>query len=224
MSAPARVAVESDPLPRIAEAARTIEATGHGVRGPLQTIRNLVFLAQKDPSQAQRCVALIGEQVALLALQMDGLAEPGLALRHPSCAEVEVASLVRRAVGGDDRVTLELCGESRSVQVDADQIVLAVRALIRNALEAAPAGSRVRVVVDQGPRELTLDVCDGGVWVPPEPLDRIYDPLYSTKGRTLGLGLPTALACVRGHDGTIEISCGRSGTTVRLRIPTPRPR
>lgn len=54
----------------------------------------------------------------------------------------------------------------------------------------------------------------------PEVLDRIFDPLFSTKSFGTGLGLPTVKQIVTQHRGTIAVdsAVGR-GTCVTVRLP-----
>jgi CheY-like chemotaxis protein len=69
---------------------------------------------------------------------------------------------------------------------------------------------------------LVLEVEDRGAGMPPEVLNQALDPFFTTKevGRGTGLGLPTVLGIVQGHQGylTIDSSPGR-GTCVGLYLP-----
>jgi signal transduction histidine kinase len=71
-----------------------------------------------------------------------------------------------------------------------------------------------------------LDVADSGCGIPPEVLDRVFEPFFSTKpaGRGTGLGLTQVLALVTEHDGHVSIaSAPGEGTTVSLWFPADTP-
>jgi PAS domain S-box-containing protein len=96
--------------------------------------------------------------------------------------------------------------------------------LVHNAIEAEAreivVGTRTR---DEDGVELV--VRDDGVGVATEDLDRIFDPLFTTRGATggTGLGLALARAVVEAHGGSIEVESpnGRGATAV-VRLPRAR--
>jgi signal transduction histidine kinase len=91
---------------------------------------------------------------------------------------------------------------------------------VTNALEA----SARRVVLRSTARaqEVALEVQDDGRGIPPEHLERVMDPFFTTRCESggSGLGLSLAWGIVRGLGGDLELASevGR-GTTVRLRLP-----
>jgi signal transduction histidine kinase len=63
---------------------------------------------------------------------------------------------------------------------------------------------------------------DTGHGIPPEQIERIFEPFYTTKaeGSGTGLGLSVSLGIIRGHAGTIDIESKPGlGTIVRIRLP-----
>jgi PAS domain S-box-containing protein len=67
---------------------------------------------------------------------------------------------------------------------------------------------------------LVLEVKDDGCGIPPENLDRIFDPFFSTKGLGRGLGLSAMAGIVKAHRGGIRVESrpGR-GSTIRIYLP-----
>ena len=73
---------------------------------------------------------------------------------------------------------------------------------------------------------MSIEVADDGPGIPPELLDRIYEPFFTTKeiGQGSGQGLAIARTTIEQHGGSIECaSVPGSGTTFTLRIPLQRP-
>jgi signal transduction histidine kinase len=80
------------------------------------------------------------------------------------------------------------------------------------------AAVTVRTRVSGG--RLEVVVSDTGVGIPPEVFPKIFEPLFSTKGFGIGLGLPTVRQIMEQHGGDIEIASQiGEGTTVTLRLP-----
>jgi len=119
---------------------------------------------------------------------------------------------------GDDRV---VC--------DPEQIEQALVALLVNAVEAMGEGGRlvVRTAADgTGPDQVRLSVADTGVGIAPEVLPHIFDPFFSTKHETkgVGLGLAVVYGIVRRHEGRIDVeSRPGQGTTFTITLPRQQP-
>lgn len=115
------------------------------------------------------------------------------------------------------------------VTCDPEQIEQALIALLVNAVEAMGEGGRltVRTATDGAPQgAVRLSVADTGVGIPPDVLPRIFDPFFSTKDATkgVGLGLAVVYGIVQRHDGRIDVESqpGR-GTTFTITLPRQPP-
>ena len=135
-----------------------------------------------------------------------------LAGHHMKLGEVRTATDLRL---GDDAL---LC--------DGEQIVQALIALMINAVEAMPDGGTLTVHTGEAPSDpsgsVRLVVADDGVGIPDDIRNRIFDPFFSTKSETkgVGLGLPVVYGIVRRHDGTIRVeSAPGQGTSFVIDIP-----
>jgi PAS domain S-box-containing protein len=105
--------------------------------------------------------------------------------------------------------------------IDAIQIQHVLMNLLRNALEATSSGSITVRLKDQGDRVL-LVVADTGTGMPPEILDQLFKPLFTTKqrGEGSGLGLSFSQSVVNAHGGTIEVASEvGKGSTFTVALP-----
>jgi two-component system NtrC family sensor kinase len=108
---------------------------------------------------------------------------------------------------------------------DGEQIVQSLLALMINGIEAMPEGGVLTVSTEADQVDdafVLLRISDTGLGIPPEVRDRIFDPFFSTKNETkgVGLGLAVVFGIVRRHGGTILVdSAPDSGTTFTLRLP-----
>jgi signal transduction histidine kinase len=67
-------------------------------------------------------------------------------------------------------------------------------------------------------------VADNGPGVPPEVMDRIFSPFFTTKPQGSGLGLAIVRKIVDAHDGRIDVSERAGGGTVfRVTLPVRSP-
>lgn len=118
----------------------------------------------------------------------------------------------------------ELTLEDDRVLCDAEQIEQALIALLVNAVEAMGEGGRlaVRTWSDAvAPGLIRLSVSDTGVGMAPEVRSRIFDPFFSTKHETkgVGLGLAVVYGIVQRHEGRIEVASEPGqGTTFTITL------
>ncbi len=88
-------------------------------------------------------------------------------------------------------------GSRQTSQITADAFAVEqiLRNLIENAMAVTPASKSVRVVISsswQGDQpSLRVEVIDEGPGIPPDHMDRVFEPFFSTRSRGTGLGLPS---------------------------------
>ncbi len=149
----------------------------------------------------------------------------------------EVNKIVAETFPKNIDFTLNIEHDPWPIRADATQLHQVLLNLCVNARDAMPSGGRITVKVKNlsideiyagmnpearpGPY-VVLRVEDTGTGMPPEVLDRIFEPFYTTKesGRGTGLGLATTHSIVQGHGGFIHVysEMGR-GTTFKVYLP-----
>ena len=149
----------------------------------------------------------------------------------------DVATIVRDTFPKNIVFEERLAADLWALRADATQIHQVLLNLCVNARDAMPAGGRLtisarNVVVDEpyaarnidarpGPH-VTIEVEDSGSGIAKDIIDRVFDPFFTTKeiGKGTGLGLPTSLAIVKGHEGFMRVySEPGSSTTFQLFLP-----
>jgi DNA-binding response OmpR family regulator/anti-sigma regulatory factor (Ser/Thr protein kinase) len=100
--------------------------------------------------------------------------------------------------------------------------------LIVNAAQAIPDGQRVQGRIEvrtclSGDDRVAIEIRDNGVGIPPDKLDHIFDPFYTTKpagsGTGLGLAISKRIIDELGGEIGVESEVG-SGTTFRILLRT----
>lgn len=89
---------------------------------------------------------------------------------------------------------------------DKELIKQALLNLLLNAVEATPEEGTVDIDLQPGPSgEMIVEVKDCGPGVPPQYLERIFDPFFSLKEKGSGLGLSIAANIMQSHGGVIRV-------------------
>ena len=124
-------------------------------------------------------------------------------------------------------IRLELA-PSADVKLEADpsQIVRVITNLIKNALRASPAGSRIHLNSQCQDHGVLIRISDQGCGIPPEHLPHIFEPGYTSKGEGQGgLGLAISYLMIDAHGGHLELIPNPQGpgTQARIWLPLPSP-
>jgi len=106
------------------------------------------------------------------------------------------------------------------VRADRGQLGIVARHLIRNALQAMPEGGELSLSVSARDGCAVAEVTDTGAGIDPQHLAAVFEPLFTTKVKGIGLGLAISKVYVELHGGRLEVEseAGR-GATFRMKFP-----
>jgi signal transduction histidine kinase len=106
------------------------------------------------------------------------------------------------------------------VIIDPQQIGQVLTNLVTNACQAMTDGGTLTLnAVDEGSL-LALSVADTGPGIPPENLNKVFEPLFTTKARGIGLGLAVSKQLVEANQGAITVvSHPGEGCEFTVRLP-----
>jgi len=108
-----------------------------------------------------------------------------------------------------------------AVPLHRDSFKQALLNLLLNAEQAMPDGGQItlQAVLEAGP-SVNLSVIDTGKGIPPDALEKIFEPFFSTKTAGSGLGLPTTKRIIEAHGGEIHVQSEvGKGTKFTVRLP-----
>ena len=208
------------------------------------TSTSLASARSQDPQISEELTAITGaaERGALLTRQLLAISRT-----HPLTIQAidvgdrlrSLASLLQRIL--PERIALELSddGEPPLVEGDPSQLDQVLMNLCINARDAMPDGGVLRIRTDLVPARtdvspdenpgpwVAISVTDSGSGMPPDVVERVFEPFYTTKPDRAGtgLGLAVVFSIVRQHGGTITCqSRVGEGTTFRILLPLARDR
>ena len=92
--------------------------------------------------------------------------------------------------------------------------------ILINAMQSMPDGGRILVEVSSNDHRVTVHFDDEGQGIPPENLNKIWDPFFTTKEQGTGLGLGIVKNIIESHGGSIQIvNRPVRGTRVTIELP-----
>ena len=108
-----------------------------------------------------------------------------------------------------------------SIYVDAQQISQVLINLINNAYQAMPDGGELLLQAKVEGEYIGLSLSDTGCGMSAETLEKIFEPLFTTKARGIGLGLAVSRNLIEVNGGQIEVkSTEGQGSIFTLILPT----
>ena len=203
----------------------------HEIRNPLTSINILIHsLTENLPTKNSRWedLKVIEEEI----LRINEIVDQFLRFAKPASPLFEKADLIPifeetlqllrpQIERGGISVQKEFESLPRAT-VDKEQMKQVILNLLMNAIQAMPKASRLglsgRMSRDGHWVELTIQ--DSGIGIPPEDIDKLFDPFFSTKEGGIGLGLSIAHRIIDQHRGKIEVeSKPGKGTLFTISLP-----
>ncbi|MBM3501209.1 MAG: hypothetical protein FJX74_21370 [Armatimonadetes bacterium] len=219
--------VASERLAAIGELAGSV---GHELRNPLGVIRNAAYYLRKRLDDAsddvREMVDLMDGQVDVCDRTITALldfARPEQAVIQPTDVQAVVEeALEASAAPAGVSVDLQLAADLPAAQADAHQLTEVLSNLIRNACQAMRNEGRITLRTERAADGgfLCIHVADSGPGISPEHLPRIFDPLFTTKAKGIGLGLVVCKRFVERQGGELSVRSEPGGGAVfTVRLP-----
>jgi signal transduction histidine kinase len=216
-------------------------ALAHEINQPMTAIRALVRSSQvlienERPDLARagtnlgNAVVQVDHAAAVLRRMRDFLKRRQLNLTRISTFDIlaRAPQLSRSQIAADIEIVAEV-GEEIYVNVDPVQINQVFLNLIHNAAQSIATDTAIRGRIELGaarksdPDRVEFFVRDNGPGVPAKRGKSLFEPLKTSKGDGLGLGLAICLTIVEAHGGQIRLESGKPGATeFRFWVPWRR--
>jgi signal transduction histidine kinase len=210
---------------------------GHELRNPLGAIKNAVYyirgkltrseVAEKEPRVLEFLDIVDGEVNSSNKIINDllGFSRIGKPSVSPTTIKKMVDdALARVPVPKNIELDEHMGGDSTEIEVDAGQIQQVLVNVITNAVQAMPEGGKLTISTRKREGFLELDIADTGSGIADEVRGKIFDPLFTTRAKGIGLGLAVSKSIIERHGGKIEAkSEAGKGTTFTISLPLETP-
>lgn len=204
-------------------------SVGHELRNPLGVMSNAVFYLKMVLSEADRPVKeyleIIGKEidhsVKIITDLLDFARTRTPQLKVVTARELLAQSIERCLIPENVTFADRLSGTLPELRVDPQQMVQVLQNLITNAVQAMPAGGTLTVSGARGEKgTVRLEVADTGRGIAPEEMRKIFQPLFTTKAKGIGLGLVLCKNLTEANGGRIEVtSVPGTGATFHVVVP-----
>ncbi len=222
---------------QLAIAGRMAASLAHEINNPLQAAIGCLDLSLeqlidgKDPHQHLQVTAQALDRASRVVAQLRALHYP---LETKDKQPSDLNQILRNML-----VLTEKRCRDQGVEVDwqaepdlpplllvPDAMEQVCLNLLLNALEAMPQGGRLAVSThrSEDPAGTWIEVSDSGHGIPAGELEHVFEPFYSTKPHSLGLGLFISHNIVLEHGGRMQVDSQEGeGTTFGIWLPLSGP-
>jgi signal transduction histidine kinase len=215
---------------RLSTLGKLTATVSHELRNPMAALRNSLFLIREfagNPDKVNanveraersivRCDNIIGDL-------LEYTRQRNLDLQPVSLAELTREILDEQKLPAEIKLTTDLRGGSTHAMIDSDRFRRVVINLVQNAAEAIRTSKgfgEIRAQTGLVGDMVFLEIADDGPGISEDVLEKIFEPLFTTKSFGAGLGLPTAKRLVEQHFGTLTVNSKPGmGSSFRVLLP-----
>ena len=222
---------------RLAMLGQLAGSIGHELRNPLGVISNAIYYLKMSQPKANNKVREYLEIIEKETRVSDKIVADLLDFTRTKSVDREPAfvselidqTLKRFPVPPSVQVALEIPADLPQIYADPQQIIQVLGNLVTNASQAmttAKSPNMTKLVVFSATHGdmMIIAVSDTGPGIPPENMDKIFQPLFTTKTKGIGLGLAISKKLAEANGGKIEVqSVVGQGSTFTVYLPVYRP-
>lgn len=195
----------------------------HDMRNPLTVIINYATMVRKNAKnkldkKSLDQLELIEDEARKMYHQIEDVLNyvklPPLKLQTHSLHDV-LKKVIERVHIGDD-VEINLPKTNPLITCDIDKMEIVFVNLITNAIEAMNKSGTISINASENKDTITIEIEDSGPGINQENIEKIFEPLFTTKTTGTGLGLASCKNIIDRHQGTISVKNNPTIFTIRL--------
>lgn len=221
---------------RAAVIGRLASGIAHEIRNPLNFMNLTVDHVRTRFAPAEEISARmfdhlllsVKEEIARLNSLVTNVlryGRPTRLMRKPARLADLLEAVIRVVRNLAEEQGVELCltdeTDGSEISMDVELMNSCFSNLALNAVQAMPTGGTLRMVIRRIQAGQAVTVSDTGTGIPPDALDRIFEPYFTTKETGIGLGLAVTRKFIEEHQGRISVtSVMGDGTTFTVWLPT----
>jgi PAS domain S-box-containing protein len=218
---------------RLAAIGATAGMVGHDIRNPLQAITSDIYLAKTDlastpESEEKKSVTEslqeIENNVDYINKIIQDLQDYARPL-NPQVEEVDIKLIVEKffekyGISENIEIVIKIEADIGKILFDTYYINRILYNLLTNAVQAMPNGGTLTIYAFKEANDTIIAVKDTGVGIPKETQSKMFTPMFTTKSKGQGFGLPVVKRMTESLGGTVSFeSIEGKGTTFFVRLP-----
>ncbi len=213
---------------RLAAIGQLGASVGHELRNPLGIIKNSAYYINMKLSDADEKVRkhlkIIENEISrsnkIISDLMSFAQNTRLALQMTQINPIVLDALSRTPVPDTVAVITKLGQNLPPLMADPSQIEQVFINMISNAVQAVSEGGRLEITTKAEEGFIVTEFKDTGCGIPEENLEKIFEPLFTTKAKGIGLGLAVSKQIIEAHEGSIEVQSEvGKGTAFTIGLP-----
>ena len=207
---------------------------GHELRNPLGVINNAIYFLKEIQQNADDKVIqylnMIEKEVNNAEKIVKDLLDfargtPSVDREWGSVPELVKNVLIQYPAPPSVEVTVNVAGDLPKYYADRRQMSQVLGNLVVNAYQAMPNGGQLTIISERSQDKdspfVLISIMDNGKGIAPEHMQRLFEPLFTTKPKGIGLGLATSKKYVEANAGRIEVqSEPGKGSNFTVYLPT----
>lgn len=195
----------------------------HDMRNPLTVIINYATMVRKNAKnkldkKSLDQLELIEDEARKMYHQIEDVLNyvklPPLKLQTHSLHDILKKVIDRTPIGDDVEINLPKANPLITCDIDKMEIVFVN--LITNAIEAMNKSGIISINASENKDTITIEIEDSGPGINQENIEKIFEPLFTTKTTGTGLGLASCKNIIDRHQGTISVKNNPTMFTIKL--------
>lgn len=195
----------------------------HDLRNPLSTIKNTIEIMESKPKlkieEKLQYYGRLRRAMNRMSHQVDDVLDfvRTSELKLQPYSVLDIINSVKDGITVPNDVRIKIDQENVRINCDYRKIEAVFTNLLLNAIQAVENKGEVRIRIIDNSSDVLVAVEDSGPGILPENLNKIFDPLFTTKQLGTGLGLSICKSIVEQHGGSITVK--NNPTTFLVRLP-----
>ncbi len=206
----------------------------HELRNPLGVVRNSVYFLRMRlgktsiDDKVKKHLTILEEEVDISNKIITDILTFGR-IRPPQLSKVDIAEIISESlrrigtVPDTIKITTKLGSNLPQILADKVQLGQVFYNIILNGIQAMPEGGDLIITEIKRGEFVETSIVDTGEGISRENLDKIFEPLFSTKIKGTGLGLSFCKSIIEMHKGFIEVgNRPEGGAKFVIKLPINR--